>query len=42
MLRKLGKMLSNVAIIISDFEVQVVDYGDGKVVGAVSNWNFAV
>jgi hypothetical protein len=35
-------MLSNVAMMVSGLKVKVVAYGDGKVVGALSNWNFAV
>src|SRR5579859_1912712 len=38
--RNVGKMLSNVAMMVSGLRVEVVDYGDGKVVGALNNWNF--
>src|SRR5271168_1066985 len=36
--RNVGKMLSNVAMMIEGIE----GYGEGNTVGAFSNWNFAV
>ena len=40
--RNVGKMLSNVAIMNAGLRVVVWDYGVGNIVGAFSNWNFAV